>query len=266
MPPSPTSDVQAPSTPERHATAGPTPPEAEAQLRRGVHEASLRRLGGYVVHDLRGTLNTPVISLEVLRVTAQTLVDPEPLANIERHLRTIRNGLGAHRDLLEAVLVWSGLIDEATWHRDAADPFDWAEGTRRVPLLVESFCKRGGIRLELEVPQHAVPILGDAGAVDEAVLAVALLLLEAAFEGGDPKNPKVVPGSLSVGETHATFRLQAALNRPEIVMGAGAPADEPPAIRFARLVARDHRGRFQALPHGREVHVELELPLARAKN
>jgi signal transduction histidine kinase len=227
--------------------------DPETNLRMATYAASLARLARSHLHELRGSLNTLNLNLNLIETSAGD--DASLRFRKEHYLDRIREALEKHGRTLETWFEGLSPLEER------AGPFDLREIVQKTVAMLKPFSAETFRSLEVDLPAEAVPIDGDRNGWRQVLLANALAALENSVSRG------VVRLSLSSNGARAALSLEYRepdrLDDRQAPLAATAP-EEPAEFRVARSHLQAQGGRFSASGQGRDQRIQFDVPLARS--
>jgi signal transduction histidine kinase len=219
--------------------------DAALLLASGRHTASY--LDEALRHDLKTPLNSMQITLELL---AESVADDPGLpadergAAQQRYLKVLRDDVSRlNRQLQLAVLQPVS---------DAAAFFDLGTVVRDTAARLESQARRQRIRLHVQLADGAVTLQGAESRLRQALLNIAVALLETLPEGGRLSFDAAAEGPLArliVGGDGAAI-AESTLDEIERLAGAADAPSAAMGLRLARVVVESLGGDFRIEPAG----------------
>jgi signal transduction histidine kinase len=228
-----------------------------------AHFMGVSRLFHEIAHDMRGPLHSMTLHLELLRLTLDEPAGADVRAKQERYLGSIGAEIQRLARMIDALWGHSGKPDHPT------ERFDLRDTVHALSEVLDPHCRRSRIRLHVRVPETALEVEGNPGAIRHAALDLLAHALGAMPDGGDLE--------LSVERRDGDIVLRVsngerADGAAPAAGGSGSdksarPPDEgtdaePPMPHIARLVTEAHGGSLRVISDmNRPPRFELTLPL-----
>jgi signal transduction histidine kinase len=234
----------------------------ESDLRLAAHTRGVARILGAAAHEVRGPLNAMVLNLELLAALFDpSNADPAPanLADSQRYVGIISTELKRLHELLEV------LLTHMPSGKDVPGHFDLREPIRELARLIEPYCRRHRVHVNLSLPERPVCLEGSRSAVGQTLSILAIDALEAMPGGGTLDLSLESNGhraKLVVVDSRETARAEL----PEHFLALHALIHESNTeigLYAARSAVASHGGELRVKPSPtRGSRFEIDLPIA----
>jgi two-component system, NtrC family, sensor kinase len=154
--------------------------EANRAVARAEKLAAIGRLAAGVVHEINNPLATISACAEALasRVSEGEFKESAALADLREYLGLIRS------EAFRCKVITNGLLDFSRTRTKEFTPVNLADVIASVARLLSHQQRGEAIEFQIDTPEELPPISGDAGQLQQAVIALATNAIDAMPEGG----------------------------------------------------------------------------------
>ena len=154
--------------------------EANLAVARAEKLAAIGRLAAGVVHEINNPLATISACAEALesRVSDGAFEDSEPLADLREYLGLIRS------EAFRCKMITNGLLDFSRTRATEHTPLSLGDVIASATRLLSHQQRGTRIDFQIETPEDLPPVSGDAGQLQQAIIALASNAVDAMPFGG----------------------------------------------------------------------------------